>query len=362
MEKKYKILQALYSGLGGQASVAFTLAEGFKKKDLANYFVFYGVERADENYLKNISLKNDIDDFIEIQKKTYIGLKEWVKYYKYLKKIKPDVILLHTDQLILASFLYKILNNAKIITIEHDSISLRTRKKWFISNLNAIFADNIVVLNESYKKHVQEKLWFKKLIKKYAVIPNGIDEIKYYLNENLFKKKTINIFMASRINDLRDHETLIEAILEVKKIYPKIFLRIAGEGDKLNFLKKKYENNENIYFLGNLDESNIIKELQKADIYIHATLAENFSTAILQAMSSGLPIITSDIEGTRHMINSNNGILYKSRDIKDLSGKIIFLIENQQKAIQFGLKAREDVINNYSIKKVINKYLPLFDF
>jgi len=354
-----KIVQILYSGLGGHGTVAFTLFEGFKIYNFENYFIFYGIEQINNEYLQKVTTDYDVKGYKFIQKKTKTGLKEWASFYNYLKKIKPNTIILHSPQLILPSFLFKIFHNTKIITVEHDSIAVRTKIKWLISNINALLADKIIVLTKDYKNHTETHLWFKSLIKKYVIIPNSV-------NTNLFKPKLyyfsntkIIIFMASRMNILRDHQTLINAIKPLQNKY-NIELRIAGNGETLTPLRNKNED-ENIIFLGNINQQKIIEELHNADIYIHATFAETFSTAILQAMSCSLPIICSDIEGTRHMIRHNyNGLLYKNKDISNLAKQIKYLIDNKEKAINLGKTARMDVENKYGTI-VIEKYTALIN-
>ncbi len=323
---------------------------------------FYGVEPVNENYLQQIRNEKKIRSYGSVQKQTKTGFKEWHTFYKYLIKLKPDVILLHSPQLILPTYLYSLFHKTKIITFEHDAISIRTRSKWLVTNINAILADNIIVLSKPYLKAVKDNLWFKFLMKKYRVVPNSIDIQKYKHQKELFSGKQIQLFMASRINFLRDHTTLIEAVIRLKKQKLPVILRIAGNGETLNQLKSKYANYPFITFLGNLNEKEIINELNQTDIYVHSTLAETFSTAILQAMSMGLPVITTDIEGTRHMIeNDKTGLLFEPKNIIDLTNKLDFLISNKNKAVKLGINARNFVQENFALEKVESKLIEIIE-
>jgi glycosyltransferase involved in cell wall biosynthesis len=230
-----------------------------------------------------------------------------------------------------------------------------------VSNINAILANHIVVLTENYKKHVKDHLWFKKLIHKYKVIPNGVNTQKFSAKKAYFEKDNITVFMASRMNKLRDHETLIQAIKSIREKGVNIQLRIAGDGETLMPLKEKYNHLQYISFLGNIKESKIIKELHHADIYVHATFAETFSTAILQAMSCGLPVIASNIEGTKHMISyKHTGLLYENKNIKDLEQQIEMLIKDKQLAKLLGNNARIDVEQKYTMNNIAIQYSKLF--
>ncbi len=355
-----KILQVLYSGLGGHGTVAFGLLDFFQ--EYQNYLFFYGIEPINTNYIKQIKNENKVKHYGSVQKQTKTGLKEWYVYYRYLKKTKPDIVLLHSPQLILPTFVFSLFHNTKIITFEHDAISIRTRTKWIVTNINTILAKNIVVLSAPYLKAVKNKLWFKFLVKKYRIIPNSIDTNKFARKRELFSSDKTQLFMASRMNHLRDHITLIEAVIKLKQQEKPVTLRIAGDGETLEGLKNKYSKYPFIIFLGNLNEQEIINELNQSDIYVHSTLAETFSTAILQAMSMGLPVVTTDIEGTRHMIENNKtGLLFEPKNIDDLFAKLNFLIKNQNKAIVLGTNARIFVEENFAYDKVKSKLLEIIE-
>jgi len=336
--------------------------EGFEDYSIENYLIFYGVEPLNPGYKERIKQHHSVKAYASIQKKTKTGLKEWWRYYKLLKQYKPDVIIQHSPQLILVSYLYRLFNDVKIITVEHDAISIRTKTKWLITNLNSILANYNIVLTPYYKEQVKKHLWFKKLIYKYHIIPNGIDCNKYQPKKDFFTRQSVNVLMASRLNKLRDHETLIKAVIELNNSGLNIQLRIAGDGDTLKVLKEKFHSYNYITFLGNLDEDTLLKEYYKTDIYVHATFAETFSTAILQAMSCGLPIIASDIQGVSHMIkHKKNGLLFKNREVHDLVEKISMLFNDKKNTISLGNNARKDVEQKYCMKNIINKYLKLIN-
>lgn len=362
MKKAKKILQVLYSGLGGHGTVAFSLLNGFYKAGFENHLIFYGIESINTNYVEQIEKEKKVNSYFGIKKTTKTGVKEWIKFYKQLKKIQPDFIILHSPQLIIPAYIYHLFHKTKIITVEHDAISIRTHSKWIVTNVNAILADKIIVLTDFYKKEVEKKLWISKLIKKYYVIPNGIDIDKYKPNNNIFSNRKIRLFMASRMNILRDHITLIEAVKKIHQTNSDILLRIAGDGPTLSTLKEKYSSLNFIHFLGNITENEIINELQQTDIYIHATFAETFSTAILQAMSCALPVIVSDIEGTRHMIqHKENGLVFENKNVLDLQNKIYNFLNDNDFARKIGKQARKVVENNYNMKIIIQKYLKLLE-
>ena len=80
--------------------------------------------------------------------------------------------------------------------------------------------------------------------------------------------------------------------------------------------------------------------------------------SILEAMSSSLPIIATDVGGIPDIVSNNiNGYLFHKGDIEDTTNKIIELANNKKLLIELGLKSKEIVEINYDIHNVFNKQI-----
>jgi glycosyltransferase involved in cell wall biosynthesis len=78
-------------------------------------------------------------------------------------------------------------------------------------------------------------------------------------------------------------------------------------------------------------------------------------------MSCGLPVITSEIEGTKHMIShKHTGLLYENKNIKDLEQQIETLIKDRELAKLLGKNARTEVEQKYTFEKMAIQYTKLF--
>ena len=92
-----KILQVVYSGLGGNSSVAFSFVEGQNNnKKINNFFLFCGVERLVNGYKKKCLILG-IKYFYFRKKKFQIKFK---KIFHILEKNKPDVLIVHDYNLL----------------------------------------------------------------------------------------------------------------------------------------------------------------------------------------------------------------------------------------------------------------------
>ena len=148
---------------------------------------------------------------------------------------------------------------------------------------------------------------------KIIVVPNAIDTTEFEFKTNKEKQKeslglvanNIIITCISKLRRGKGHEYLLEAFEQLfccskqNKEYPtdkQFKLLIVGDGEqkeKLLEQAKNYKSKQNILFLGNRDD---VKEiLHITDIFILPTLGEGMSNALMEAMASGLPIITTNI-------------------------------------------------------------------
>ena len=101
-----KIVNIIYSGLGGHASVVFALIEGDKSLQNTHSIIFFGVETLPIAYVdKCKSLKID---FFSILKRSGIDIISIKKTISVIKLIQPEVIILHTVNLILPIFKYSL--------------------------------------------------------------------------------------------------------------------------------------------------------------------------------------------------------------------------------------------------------------
>ena len=167
--------------------------------------------------------------------------------------------------------------------------------------------------------------------------------------------------MASRINNLRDHQTLIEAFEIIRNTNQNIELHIAGDGEGMDQLRERITGPTNGIFLhGNLSQFKLLDFLQSMDMYVHSTFAETLSTSILQAMSVGLPVVVSRIPGTISMFeDEREGLFFESRNKEDLASKIIFLLENNSRRMEIGKMAREKCLSDYNSEKMFQQYKKL---
>jgi len=209
---------------------------------------------------------------------------------------------------------------------------------------------------------------------KIRVIHNGVDihkfappEDKAKVKQELgFSNKEFNILSVGRLYARKGLFTLIKSVSIVAKKYRNVKLIISGKGQS-NEMKKLVDYAEklgiysNILFTGYFPDAKLPKLYQAADIFAFSTFYENLPFAVLEALSSRLPVVTTNVGGIPEMIeDGKNGFLVPPANSAALSNRIIYLIENPAAASEMANQARETVENRFDWRLIVKKVLKVY--
>ena len=100
-----------------------------------------------------------------------------------------------------------------------------------------------------------------------------------------------------------------------------------------------------------------------SDLLICSSFVEGLPISILEAMSVGLPIISTNVGGVNEQIDHGiNGFLIETNNPLDLSNKIQYFIENRGSIIEMGKASYKKFNSKFGLKKMIDSYNSLFKF
>jgi len=347
------IVHIVYSGPGGTSDYVFNLIRGDKDHEFHHAIVFFGVEQCPDSLFQTA---RTVTDKLEIiQKAPGFDADAYARLKGFLRSACANGVTLHVNSLIqpLSS---RIPEGAKLIYVEHQANHLKSRKEILWSVLAQRKADVVVSLTESYQEELKRKLRFLFKPAKNFIIPTGID-LDFYRTYRDYKGSS-KIGMVSRINSLRDHDTLLRAFMEID--HPTAELHIAGEGPLLDELRGRY-NHPRIFFLGLLSAKEISDFLKSLDIYVHASLGETSSLALMQAQSAGLPIIASDVTGINNFLNVKNALLVPSKETEPLKNAIGILMDDISLRKKLGESSQDYANTNCDHIAMTKAYLKLFE-
>jgi phosphatidylinositol alpha-mannosyltransferase len=170
----------------------------------------------------------------------------------------------------------------------------------------------------------------------YEVIPNGVNVDTFRDVDgfsNLRDGKT-NILFLSRLENRKGLRYLLMAYCDLKWKYPNLRLIVVGSGDldseSSRILGER--NPQDVMLVGGVSEEDKRRYYKSADIFCApATGQESFGIVLLEAMSSGIPIVASEIKGFSQVVNNEkNALLCTPKDVGDLTKTLTRLIEDPQ--------------------------------
>jgi glycosyltransferase involved in cell wall biosynthesis len=361
-----KILHVLYSGLGGHGNVFFSMVEANENHEYNFEALFNGIEQVREEYIKRCSGKTISWHYIK--KNPGLDIRYYINLYKAIKKSEPEIIFLHGSAAALPAKLAKLTTGCiqKIIVRETQANHLKTKTDWLYLATAMATADKMVYLSDDYKEQVKLKMGWLFKDKNSAVIPNGIDLETFKKGALTENGPRLLLGMQSRLNGIKDHHTLLDALalLLKQKLPAEPHLMIAGDGEYMDTLIKYTASlgmSSNVTFTGMLEEKELVPFIQKLDIYIHASLGETMSTAIMQAMACGKPVIASDVPGINNMIiNNQTGLLVPAKNAGSLCNAVQQLASNRPLGRLLAENAFTFATENYSSRKMLQRYNEIF--
>ena len=231
------------------------------------------------------------------------------------------------------------------------------KKEWIINTLRQ--ADVLIVLSESWKQ------WFKSI---------GIAEERMTVLHNITDYPTIRPEMKSK--DGKVHFLFLGEIGKRKGVFDilrglarnhdnfvdKIEFRIGGNRNEQQLLDtiQKYGLNDIVKFEGWVGGDKKINLLNWADVFILPSFNEGLPISILEAMSYGLPIISTPVGGIPEVVKDGvTGFLVMLKDVSQLRKRLERLIEDEKLRAEMGQEGRARVMAFFSIEKTRNEITQL---
>ena len=298
---------------------------------------------------------------------------DYVTFYRLLKKEKFDVVHINTS-LNLKSFF-----RDSIFTLISTSLKFKTIVFWhgwrwdfeqkYGRKVRPFFratfgkADAMICLAGEFVEclkgygynrpiHLESTLVEEQILAHEPIVPLASK------NEN-----TVILFLSRVEKEKGIYET-IESFKNIQKSFPFTNLKIAGIGSELDNVKKFVANKkiDNIDFLGWVDGAEKLKVLSEADIFVLASYSEGMPICILEAMATGLPVVTTNIGGLKDFFeDAHMGYEVGIKDAGDLQLKLEKLIDNTQLRTKIGNSNVSYVRKYFSPKTVCDRLESIYE-
>ncbi|MDH7911181.1 glycosyltransferase family 4 protein [Winogradskyella sp. SYSU M77433] len=195
------------------------------------------------------------------------------------------------------------------------------------------------------------------------VIYNGIDSSFFAPDEKKFDTKKQSIFYFGTISKAKGVDILCDVFNSISLNFPDATLHLIGRGQNYweHLSKEVLTSNalKKTTYYGPKNPRELTSLLQEANICVFPSLNENFSLAIEEAMSLKKIVIASDIPAFKEIINhGENGLIAHHK--KDYITLISYIFKSPESYSPIAVKAREDILENYTKEKMVAQTLTLY--
>ncbi len=308
-----------------------------------------------KNFMRNMSLSNDIKAFFEI--------------WKIIKQVKPDVLHVTSSKAggigALAgrfSFVKKIIFTSHGLTVDEVWRPSWQRFLIYIATWITLRLShhNIMISTETYERARN----MPSLSSRVSLIKNGIAPIDFLekgtARASLAPYLNPNTLWVGGIGELHPNKNWSVVIEAMTTLPPHSHLFIIGEGEerlKLENLISELQIQKTVHLLGYLDGA---KYLKAFDIFILPSKKEGLPYVLLEAGLAGLPVIASDLPGNHDIINTGeNGFLIAPTP-ELIATTLQMLLRDEGMRRRLGQNLQIKIQNNFSIAKMYKETFVLY--
>lgn len=203
---------------------------------------------------------------------------------------------------------------------------------------------------------------------KFIVIPNGIDVQVFGPQVEPFRElrdNKFNLLFVGRFEKRKGFSYLLRAFVRVKREMPNVRLIVVGpynEKSRLRYEKFLNEHNlADVYFTGYVSKADLARHYRTCDLFCApSTGGESFGIVLLEAMASGKPIVASDIEGYRCVLqHGRQGLLVPPKDDAAFAEAIRKILKAPDMAAEMGRQGAVEA-QQYSWEKVSQRVLSYY--
>jgi len=176
---------------------------------------------------------------------------------------------------------------------------------------------------------------------------------------NVSQQKQTNLTFIGKLERRKGIASLVDAAKTLLQQYPSLTIYLIGAYDHPSperalqmdaYIRKNLKKFDGrVILTGALPGHQLPQYLAKTTIAIFPSIWENFPYVCLEAMSAGRAVIGSKAGGMAEMIeHGKNGLLVPPQSPQDIVSAVSYLVENPEKRMEFGTKAREKVLQAYN--------------
>lgn len=215
----------------------------------------------------------------------------------------------------------------------------------------------LIVLSKEWKERIAQIVPEEKIdvIENYCRIPE---------NPGWEEKRPEQLLFLGELGKRKGCYDIPEILERAAQAHPHLLLIMAGDGE-MEELRHSFEErglSDRVCFPGWVRGEEKETLLRESSIFLFPSYHEGMPMAVLEAMSYGLAVITTDVGGIPRLIQDGiNGFCRKAGDVEGMSQALCRLLEQESSARELGEKARRLAEENYGLEKHLQRLQEVYE-
>jgi glycosyltransferase involved in cell wall biosynthesis len=194
-----------------------------------------------------------------------------------------------------------------------------------------------------------------------SVIPNGVDTDYFIPAKHGSHVDGYRILFVGRFAVQKNLFYLLDQCSKVKSAFAgKVSLRMVGDGPQMHELRRhaaKVGLEDSVIWYGWAQKDQLRELYATSSCFVNPSLYEGMPNTVLEAMASGLPLVTSDVPGNNTLVqDGENGYIFDLQKPDSLFDALARLIQDPEGASRMGNRGRQSAVDNYSWDRIAERF------
>jgi glycosyltransferase involved in cell wall biosynthesis len=297
----------------------------------------------------------------------YIGssgniVKSLAVLWRVLRRERPDVVwCLQSSALSFAGRLFAwVLRTPAVVLSIHGRYADRAIIDWPNRLVTRWTTDKVVILSKIYRTWLVREGVDDDLI---TVQYNGVDTLQFSpaADKRTYQQTLLSldpvrpvIGTVGNLLPIKGHEILLKAARQVVERRPEALFVLVGDGTRraeLERLAQTLNLSEQVRFLGR--RRDVPDLMQAFDVFVLTSNSEGCPNVILEAMATGLPVVSTSVGGVPELVTDETGILVPPGDDAALADAIRQLLDDPARRQAMGQAGRRRAVEHFSLETMI---------
>ncbi len=252
-----------------------------------------------------------------------------------------------------------------VLTVHGSDLNVSSGNKLlrFLRQFVVMRVDKVIAVSTSLANKLRELNLPEERI---APIGNGVN-LAVFGERCMETAPGYRLVWVGRMSPVKGLIYLLKALPDILKVFPETTLMLIGDGPLRRELEDMAEDlnvKSALHFVGFADHESVAEYLAEADLFILPSLSEGLPLAVLEAMSTGLPVVATAVGGVSELVVTESpeatGLLVPAADSVALGEAVVYIFGHPDEARQMGYNGRVRIEKKFTWSSVARLTIELY--